>query len=73
VIIANDGSDVILSDDFLKSYSYEIVYYLAKHRGMSGTRNFLLDHSTADYIIFCDADDMFFNVIALNTIFSIIT
>ena len=72
VIIANDGSDVIISDEFLESYSYEIDYYLVDHRGMSGIRNFLLDRATADYIMFCDADDMFYNVTALYTILSII-
>lgn len=75
VIIANDGSDIILDDDFLYAYrrTYNLTYYRKPHGGMSNTRNYLLDRSTADYIIFCDADDMFFNVTALNTIFSIIT
>lgn len=60
VIIANDGSDIILSDEFLNSYPYNITYYKSEHLGMSGIRNFLLDHSTADYVMFCDMDDMFY-------------
>jgi glycosyltransferase involved in cell wall biosynthesis len=70
VIIANDGSNIILSEDFLKSYSFNITYYTPEHLGMSGIRNFLLDHSSADYIMFCDADDMFYTNCAINYIFS---
>lgn len=68
-IIVNDGSDTHLSDEFLKSYPYEIKYYLAEHRGVSATRNECLDHATADYVMFCDADDMFYNMCGLWIIF----
>lgn len=70
VIIVNDGSDVFLSEDFLKSYSYEIKYFKETHRGVSGTRNACFDHATADYVMFCDADDMFCNVCGLYIIFN---
>lgn len=72
IIIANDGSNIVLSDAFLNQYNYNIEYYIKEHGGLSHTRNFLLDKSTADYILFCDADDMFLSVIALNKIFHII-
>ena len=70
VIIANDGSDVILSDNFLSHYKFNISYYKDKHRGLSGNRNFLLDSTGGEYIMFCDADDMFLRVDALNLIMS---
>lgn len=69
VIIVNDGSDVFLSEDLLKSYPYRIGYYKEQHRGVSGTRNACLDHATADYVMFCDADDMFASVCGLWIIF----
>lgn len=69
VIICNDGSDVFLTEEFLNSYPYKIEYYKEPHRGVSGTRNACLDHSTADYVMFCDADDMFFNACGLWMIF----
>ena len=69
VIICNDGSDVHLSDEFLRSYPFKIDYYLCEHKGVSATRNACLDHATADYVMFCDADDMFFNVCGLYIIF----
>lgn len=69
VIICNDGSDTYLSRELLDSYPYSIEYYKEPHRGVSATRNACLDHATADYVMFCDADDMFMNVCGLYIIF----
>lgn len=60
-IIVNDGSNVYLSDEFLQSFPFKIEYYKEEHRGVSATRNSCLDHATAEYVMFCDADDMFYN------------
>lgn len=59
VIIANDGSNVKLSNDLLNNYSYKIDYIQCQHEGVSATRNKLLEAASADYIMYCDADDMF--------------
>lgn len=69
VIICNDGSDIHLSNDLLNSYPFKIEYYLEPHRGVSGTRNACLDHADATYVMFCDADDMFYNACGLWIIF----
>ena len=69
VIICNDGSKTRLSEQLLSSYPCNIDYYLEPHRGVSATRNACLDHSTADYVMFCDADDMFFNACGLWILF----
>lgn len=69
VIICNDGSDVFLSDDLLNSYPYKIEYHKEPHRGVSATRNACLDYSTAEYVMFCDADDMLYNACGLWIIF----
>lgn len=69
VIIVNDGSDVYLNDEFLDSYPFGIEYYKEEHRGVSGTRQAAFDHAVADYVMFCDADDMFCNVCGLWAIF----
>lgn len=69
VIICNDGSDTVLPDDFLNSYPFKIEYHKEPHRGVSGTRNACLDYSTAEYVMFCDADDMFYNACGLWIIF----
>ena len=69
VIICNDGSEVRLTDTLLSSYPFEIQYHICPHRGVSATRNACLDHATADYVMFCDADDMFFNACGLWMLF----
>lgn len=69
VIITNDGTDVKLSEEFLSKYTYDIEYYHNEHKGVSATRNYCLDKATADYVMFCDADDMFYNMCGLWIIF----
>ena len=69
VIIVNDGTDVRLSEQLLNSYPFKIEYYLNEHKGVSATRNACLDHATADYVMFCDADDMFYTVCGLWIVF----
>ena len=69
VIITNDGTDTRLSDELLNSYPYRIDYYSNDHRGVSATRNYCLDRATADYVMFCDADDMFYNMCGLYILF----
>lgn len=65
VIIVNDGTNVHLSEEFLKRYSFPIEYHLSEHAGVSATRNKCLDYATAEYVMFCDADDMFYNACGL--------
>lgn len=69
VVIVNDGTDVNLSSEFLGRYSFNIEYYKSEHKGVSATRNACLDHATAEYVMFCDADDMFYNACGLYIIF----
>lgn len=69
VIITNDGSDVILSEDLLNSYTFKVEYYKNEHKGVSATRNYCLDKAEAEYVMFCDADDMFYNACGLWIIF----
>lgn len=69
VIICNDGTDVHLSDELINGYPFEVQYHKEQHRGVSATRNACLDYAVADYVMFCDADDMFYNMCALWIIF----
>ena len=69
VIICNDGSNVFLSENLLNNYPFEIEYHKEPHRGVSSTRNTALDYATADYVMFCDADDMFYSVCGLWMLF----
>lgn len=73
IILVNDGKDVILSDSFLNKFkNLNISYYIRDHAGVSATRNFGITTSKADYIMFCDSDDMFIRLDALWTILLII-
>lgn len=69
VIICNDGSDVLLTDSFLNQFKFKVQYIKAEHGGISKTRNTLLDYATADYIMYCDADDRFHDMLAIFYIF----
>ena len=69
VIICNDGSDTFLSDEMLSRYTFPVEYHKEPHRGVSATRNACLDYSKADYVMWCDADDMFYNACGLYIIF----
>lgn len=71
VIIANDGSDVKLPMEFLGGFSYPIRYIQCEHSGLPGCRQHLLDTATADFVMFCDADDMFISNLALYTILAL--
>lgn len=70
VIIVNDGSDTFLSEKLLTSYPFKITYFKNEHKGVSGTRQKALDLSKADYVMFCDADDMFYNMCGLWIVFN---
>lgn len=74
VIIVNDGTaesnpQIKLSDELLNKYPYEIEYILMPHGGISKARNNCLDRATADYVMFCDSDDLFYNLCGLFIIF----
>jgi glycosyltransferase involved in cell wall biosynthesis len=69
VIIVNDGHEVVLSKKFLKQYTFNLQYIIKDHEGASAARNKALEVSTADYVMFCDADDMFIDCTALWQIF----
>lgn len=69
VVIVNDGTDVILSEEFIDSYPFTVNYFINEHLGVSGTRDICYQFSTGDYVMFCDADDMFIDMRGLYWIF----
>ena len=69
VIIVSDGSELVLDESNFDRYSFPIEYHIDEHRGVSATRNACLDYATADYVMFCDADDMFYNACGLYIVF----
>lgn len=69
VIICSDGDDAPLNVEDFAGYPFDIEYHIEPHRGVSATRNACLDYATADYVMFCDCDDMFFNMCGLYILF----
>lgn len=68
-LVVNDG-DCLLSESAFCDYPYKVEYLVKEHGGVSDTRNYGLDHSDADYVMFCDIDDGFLNNYALHLLFS---
>ena len=64
VIIAYDGKEAYDLPDW-SEYPFEVKHIHPEHGGVSATRNAALDAATADYVMFCDADDMFCHVCGL--------
>ena len=69
VIVCCDGGPTVLSEEFINKYPFPIEFYMCEHKGVSATRNACLDHSTAEYVMFCDCDDMFVSACGLYIIF----
>lgn len=71
VIIAYDGPDAypLPVTEWRVIYPFRITHIHAPKGGVSATRNAALDASQADYVMFCDADDMFCHVCGLYILF----
>lgn len=67
IIIAHDGPDA--KDLNLRDYPFEIKQIRCPKGGVSATRNAALDASKAEYVMFCDADDLFMNACGLYIVF----
>ena len=59
VLVGNDGLDNPLWPDNFKGYPYKVEVFPFTHRGVSATRNALLDRAKGEYVMFCDCDDGF--------------
>ena len=67
VTVINDGKEVPFEPE---DYPYQLCYVEKDHAGVSAARNEGLKLSTADYVMFCDADDMFLSNYGLHQVFS---
>lgn len=68
VIMVNDGDDVVF-DTHSWLFPFPTEYYVKPHGGVSAARNYALDKSVADYVMFCDCDDSFANIYGLRFLF----
>ena len=65
VVICHDGTGELV----LPLYPFQIQQITQDHKGVSAARNACLFAATADYVMFCDADDMFYNACGLWILF----
>ena len=63
VIVCHDGADI--PDLTLPDYPFAVEQIRIGHGGVSAARNACLDRATADYVMFCDCDDLFHNACGL--------
>lgn len=70
VIVAYDGDTAteLPAHEWSRRYPFHIMHVHAPEGGVSATRNVALDVSKSDYVMFCDADDMFLNACALSIV-----
>lgn len=61
VTIVDDGLDCPELAIDIMQYPFEIRHLKKEHKTVSAARNFGLDNTTAQYLMFCDCDDMFDN------------
>ena len=69
VILVNDGEENELPAECFEHYPYEVHQISIPHGGVSKARNAGLDHSNADWVMFCDFDDCFMSLFSLHLIF----
>lgn len=68
VYIVNDGKDNCINPEDCRDYPFSIEFLVAKRLGVSNARNVGFEKGTSDYVMFCDCDDTFYHVNALNDI-----
>lgn len=64
VLICHDGDGGGLD----RAFPFRLEYFSCPHRGVCQTRNSLLERATADYVMFCDADDAFLSATGLQAL-----
>ena len=73
VIIVQDGKEGALDwDNVLKEFTYDIKVITIEHGGISKARNAGIAASKAEWVMFCDFDDMFADVSSLSMILGVL-
>ena len=70
MVIVYDGDEAtdLPELDWQAKYPFDIQFIRAPHGGVSAARNAALDAAKAEYVMFCDADDMLCHVCSLHII-----
>ena len=73
VLVVCDGEDIVLPDGFGSDCPFEVISITIPHGGISAARNAGLDHSDAEWVMWCDSDDAFLMTTSLQTFFRYMT
>lgn len=71
VTVVNDGG-FRLPEDRLADLSFPVEQLDIPHGGVSAARNAGIEHATGEWIMFCDCDDCFANIYALEDVLNVI-
>ena len=72
VLLINDGTENELPKELLEHRPYEVKQYSIPHAGVSAARNESIRRSEAEWICFCDFDDMFVSVFSLKNVLDLL-
>ena len=73
VILVQDGKENALDwKSLLVQYPYKIRTVTIRHSGPATARNIGLDHAEADWVMFCDFDDLFADIAAVRGILNVL-
>ena len=64
VTLVHDGTEPF-PDEYFAGYPYKVTQVELPHGGIAAARNWCIDHSTATWIKWCDFDDTFASIFAL--------
>jgi len=65
--IVEDGT-VDVPEELYSDLQCEVYHHHPGHGGVSAARNYGLEQSKGDYVMFCDCDDMFLNALGIHLI-----
>ena len=64
ITLVHDGSEAF-PEEYFDGYPYKVRQVCLPHGGIAKARNWCIDHAEAEWIKWCDFDDMFFSISAL--------
>lgn len=68
VYFVNDGKEGSINPELFTKYTFDITFLVTEKFGISNARNAGFEQGNSDYVMFCDCDDTFYHVNAINEI-----
>lgn len=65
--IVEDGT-MHIPDELVDGYQCAVYHHRPEHGGVSAARNYGLERANGEYVMFCDCDDMFLNMLGIHLV-----